>query len=152
MIGPLRGKMCTFGLKLGKNCCTWRFLCKGVITLMSPGCDEILNLLVWINETSRHRLKNDGPVKLSFKHFLFYSSKSKNDQKYEYFAFLWATIALACEWISSKQHACFGVSFCCIRDLNTYSVYYLIIFVTYFTIWSLFPLSFFVSSVPWIVC
>ena len=108
---------------------------------MSPGCDEILNLLLWINETTWRRLKIHGAVKFNFKNFLFYSSKSKNDQKYEYFSLLWGTMAIACELISSEQHACGEASFYCLKDLNTYSVKYLIIFLIYCTSWSLIPPS-----------
>ena len=120
--------------------------------ILSPGYDEILNLLLWINETTWCRLKIHGPVKFNFKHFFFYSSKSKNYQKYEYFTLLCGTMAIAYELISSEQHACVRASFCCLKDFSTYSVNYLIIFVTYCTSWSLIPLSFFVSSGPWIVC
>ena len=58
-------------------------------------CDEILNLLLWINKSTWRRLKNHGPVKFNFKHFLFYSSKFKNEWNYEYFTLLWSTLLLA---------------------------------------------------------
>ena len=66
-------------------------------------CHEILNLLLWINESTWRRLKIHGPVKFNFKHFLFYSSKSKNDQKYEYFTILWITIVTDLGVISSEH-------------------------------------------------
>ena len=65
----------------------------------------MLNLLLWINESTWRRLKYQGPVKFNFKHFLFYSSKSEVDQKYEYFTILWITIVTDLEVISSEQSA-----------------------------------------------
>ena len=38
--------------------------------------------------------KNSGPVKFNFKHFLFSSPNSENDQKYEYFTLLDKNISL----------------------------------------------------------
>ena len=73
-------------------------------------CDKILNLLLWINDSIWRRLKNHGPVKFNFKLILFYSPKSENDQKYEYFVLLWSMISLDLWESSSEQHAALSKS------------------------------------------
>ena len=49
-------------------------------------------------------------LKFNFKHFLFSSPKSENNQKYEYFILLWSMISLDLWEFSSEQHAALSKS------------------------------------------